>query len=64
MEAKVIIANDVTVGDNVILSAGCVLDRECVIEKDSHVGCACTVTRGSRVSAKTRIPTGSVYGNK
>ena len=54
----------VTVGDNVILSAGCVLDRECVIEKDSHVGCACTVTRGSRVPAKMRIPAGSVYENK
>ena len=64
VEAKVIIANDVTVGDNVILSAGCVLDRECVIEKDSHVGCACTVTRGSRVPAKMRIPAGSVYENK
>lgn len=64
VEAKVIIANDVTVGDNVILSAGCVLDRECVVEADSHVGCACTVTRGSRVPAKMRIPAGSVYENK
>ena len=64
VEAKVIIANDVSVGDNVILSAGCVLDRECVIEKDSHVGCACTVTRGSRVPAKLRIPAGSVYDKK
>ena len=63
VEAKVIIANDVTVGDNVILSAGCVLDRECVIEADSHVGCACTVTRGSRVPAKMRVPAGSVYDN-
>ena len=64
VEAKVIIANDVTVGDNVILSAGCVLDRECVVEEDSHVGCACTVTRGSRVPRKMRIPAGSVYENK
>ena len=64
VEAKVIIANDVKVGDNVILSAGCVLDRECVIQQDSHVGCACTVTRGSRVPEKARIPAGSVYENK
>lgn len=64
VEAKVIIANDVSVGDNVILSAGCVLDRECIIEADSHVGCACAVTRGSRVPAKERIPAGSVYANK
>lgn len=64
VEAKVIIANDVKVEDNVILSAGCVLDRECVIEADSHVGCACTVTRGSRVPARMRIPAGSVYDNR
>lgn len=64
VEAKVIIANDVTVEDNVILSAGCVLDRECVIEADSHVGCACTVTRGSRVPARMRVPAGSVYESK
>ena len=64
VEAKVIIANDVTVEDNVILSAGCVLDRECVIHADSHVGCACTVTRGSVVPAKLRVPAGAVYDKK
>lgn len=64
VEAKVIIANDVTVEDNVILSAGCVLDRECVIQADSHVGCACTITRGSRVPEKLRVPAGAVYDNK
>lgn len=64
VEAKVIIANDVTVEDNVILSAGCVLDRECVIHADSHVGCACTVTRGSVVPARLRVPAGAVYDKK
>lgn len=63
IEPKVIIGNDVTVGDNVILSAGCVLDRECVIEDDSHVGCACTVTRGSRVERGLRVPAGTVFDN-
>ena len=47
-----------------ILSAGCVLDRECVIHADSHVGCACTVTRGSVVLAKLRVPAGAVYDKK
>lgn len=64
VEAKVIIANDATVADNVILSAGCVLDRECVIQEDSHVGCACTVTRGSVVPAKLRVPAGAVYDKR
>ena len=64
VEAKVIIANDVTVEDNVILSAGCVLDRECVIRADSHVGCACTVTRGSLVPEKLRVPAGRVYDSR
>ena len=63
IEPKVIIGNDVTVEDNVILSAGCVLDRECVIHADSHVGCACTVTRGSQVARGQRVPAGTVLDN-
>lgn len=63
VEPKVIIGNNVTVEDNVILSAGCVLDRGCVIHANAHVGCACTVTRGSHVAEGQRIPAGMVFDN-
>lgn len=61
IEAKVIIGNGVTVEDNVILSAGCVLDKECVIHANSHVGCACTITKCSEVPEGARIPAGTVF---
>lgn len=63
VEPKVIIGNNVTVEDNVILSAGCVLDRGCVIHANAHVGCACTITRGSHVAEGQRIPSGMVFDN-
>ncbi len=61
IEAKVILSSGVKVEKNCIISAGSVIDNESVIGVNTHIGCACTIPKGSMVPSYTRLNAGTIY---
>ncbi len=61
IEAKVILSSGVKVEKNCIISAGSVIDNESVIGANTHIGCACTIPKGSMVPPYTRLSAGTIY---
>lgn len=61
IEAKVILSSGVKVEKNCIISAGSVIDKESTIGANTHIGCACTIPKGSIVPPYTRLSAGLIY---
>ncbi len=61
IEAKVILSSGAKIEKNCIISAGSVIDKESVIGANTHIGCACTIPKGSIVPPYTRLSAGMIY---